>query len=277
MLDLALSAFILFFLALGVRRPFLWVLAYLYVDIVSPQKLSFGMLANIQLSLLVFVLAVIGWAFFDNKQGTRVSMRQLLMVALLIYCGISTQTAEFPTYAADKWSWVWKALVFAIFLPFTLRTRLRIEAAALVMVLAAGSIMISGAIKTLTGGGGYGTLHFFINDNTGLFEGSTLSCEAIAIIPLVLWLSKYGTIFPPDSRVKLYGIGLVVSALLIPIGTEARTGMLCAGLLGIMMLRSVKNRGGLSGRAASGCGGRAAAAAKHFLGPLRHHSKQPIG
>lgn len=243
MLELGLTAFIAIFLAMGMRRPFLWVLAYLYVDIVSPQKLAYGPLASIQLSLIVFVLAVVGWLFFDNKRDVRISMRQVLMVVLLIYCGMTTQSADFPAAAAEKWSWVWKALIFAIFLPFTLRTHLRLEAAALVMVLAAGSIAISGALKTLAGGGGYGTLHFFINDNTGLFEGSTLSCVAIAIIPLILWLSKYGTIFPADKRTRLFGLALVFSCLLIPIGTEARTGLLCAALLGVMMLRSVKNRG----------------------------------
>ena len=41
MLDLALTAFALVLLALGLRRPFLWVLAYLYVDIVAPQKISY--------------------------------------------------------------------------------------------------------------------------------------------------------------------------------------------------------------------------------------------
>ena len=243
MVELALIGFIAFFLGLGLRRPFLWVLLYLYVDIVSPQKMAYNFLNTIPLSMIVIVVAALGWMFLDNKENTRVSMRQVLMALLLLYCGISTQSAEFPTFAADKWSWVWKSLIFAIFLPFTLRTRLRIEAAVLVMVLAAGSIMMSGAMKTLTGGGGYGTLKFFVNDNTGLFEGSTLSCVAIAVIPLVLWLAKYGTIFPPDSKVRVFAAGLVFSALLIPIGTETRTGLLCAGLLGIMMLRSVQNRG----------------------------------
>ena len=124
-----------------------------------------------------------------------------------------------------------QSLVFAVFLPLTLRTRLRIESAALVMVLSAGALIIDGAIKTLAGGGGYGALKFFINDNTGLYEGSTLACVSIAIIPLALWLAKDGTIFPANSRTRLFAYALVFAALLIPVGTEARTGLLCACLL----------------------------------------------
>lgn len=137
---------------------------------------------------------------------------------------------------------MWKALVFAMFLPLTLRTRLRLEAAALVMVLSVATIIISGAMKTLVSGGGHGTLHLLVNDNTGLYEGSIISCVSVAIIPLVLWLGKYGTIYPNDKRVKLFVTALIFACLLIPIGTEARTGLVSAAVLAILLLRTVKNK-----------------------------------
>ncbi len=242
MLDLALTGFLALLLALGLRRPFLWVLAYLYVDILAPQKISWFLLASIPISLIIFVAAFGGWLVADSKQGSRFTLRQGLMLMLLAWCGFTTLGADFPAEATEKWSWVWKALVFAIFLPLTLRTRLRIEAAALVMVLSAGAIIIAGGIKTALGGGGYGALHLFVNDNTGLYEGSILSCIAIAIIPLVIWLARHGTVFPPDRRVRLFAAALVFACLLIPVGTQARTGLICIALLGVLSLRSVKRR-----------------------------------
>jgi len=242
MFDLALTGFLAAFLLLGVRRPFLWVLAYLYVDIVSPQRISYGLLTTVPISLITFCLALFGWFFLDKKEGTRLNFRQGLILVLLVYCGLTTTGADFPEFAQYKWSWVWKALVFAMFLPLTLRTRLRLEAAALVMVLSVATIIIGGAIKTLFTGGGYGELHLLVNDNTGLFEGSIISCVAVAIIPLVLWLNRHGTIFPPDAKVKLFTAALVFACLLIPVGTQARTGLVCAVLLAVLMLRSVKNK-----------------------------------
>jgi O-antigen ligase len=137
---------------------------------------------------------------------------------------------------------VWKALLFAMFLPMTLTTRLRIEAATLVMTLTVGAIVISGAIKTLAGGGGYGTLRLFVNDNSGLYEGSIISAVAVSIIPLIFWLMKHSTIFPSDWRVKVYGLALAFACVLIPVGTQARTGLLCVALLMVMALRTVKRR-----------------------------------
>jgi len=242
MFELALAGFLAALLGLGLRRPFVWVLAYIYVDIVAPQKISWLLLKAVPVSLIVFIAAFGGWLVLDRKDGTRFSLRQGLMLALLVYCGMTTVTADFPDSAWDKWDWVWKALVFAIFLPLTLRTRLRIEATALVMVLSAGALIISAGIKTIISGGGYGTLKSFVSDNTGLYEGSTLSMAAIAMIPLIVWVARHGTIYRPDWRVKLFALALGFACVLVPIGTQTRTGLLCMGLLAILSLRSVKRR-----------------------------------
>ena len=205
MLDLLLAAFVGGLLLLGLRRPFIWVLAYVYIDIVAPQKISWFLLKSVPISLILFVAAFGGWMIADSKQGSRFTFRQMLILCLLFICGMTTLTADYPVEAALKWEWVWKSLVFAIFLPLTLRTRLRIEAAALFMVLSAGAIIISAGVKTvLSGGGGYGSLQSFVSDNTGLYEGSTISMVAIAIIPLVLWLARHGTVFARGWMVTLF-------------------------------------------------------------------------
>ncbi|HEY6814213.1 MAG TPA: DUF5935 domain-containing protein, partial [Croceibacterium sp.] len=197
---------------------------------------------SLPVSLIAFVAAFAGWLLLDSKQGSRFTFRQGLILALLGYCGITTLGAAFPEAAWTKWDWVWKALVFAAFLPLTLRTRLRIEAAALIMVLSIGPIIINGGLKTVFGGGGYGTLSLLVRENAGLYEGSILSTAAIATIPLVLWLARHGTVFRPDWMVRLFAAGLIFACLLIPIGTSARTGLVAAAVLGALMLRSVRHK-----------------------------------
>ena len=242
MRDLAFIGFLLALFGMGLRRPFLLVLAYVYIDIVSPQQLTYLLLNSIPISLIAVLLAVGGWLIFDDKRDTRVAPRQLLLLVLLIYCGITTRGADFPVEALQKWDWVWKALAFAIFLPLTLRTRLRIEALLLFMMLSAASIIIVGGIKTIFSGGGYGELNLMVSNNSGLYEGSTISTVAVAIIPIILWLARHGTIFVPDWRVRLFAYALVFACLLIPVGTSTRTGLLCIGLLALLMLRATRRR-----------------------------------
>lgn len=242
MRDIGLILFLLAFIAVGFRRPFLLVLAYCYVDIVAPQRLSYYLVNSIPVSLIVFCLAVGMWLITDDKKVIRYSTRQFLIVILLIYCGITTQLADFPIEAAAKWSWVWKALLWAAFLPLTLTTRLRIEALATTMILCASSIAITGGIKTLAGGGGYGTLALLVQDNSGLYEGSIMSCVAVAIIPIILYLSRFSTIFPPDWRSKTFAYALCFACLMIPIGTQARTGLVCIIMLIILAMRFTQRR-----------------------------------
>jgi len=188
MLDIAFVIFIGFLLGMGLKRPFFWVLTYIYIDIVAPQKISWGFLTSLPVSLVAFVAAFAGWLFFDTKHGSRFTLRQAMILVLLAYCGWTTLNAQYPVEALTKWDWVWKALLFAAFLPLTLRTRLRIEAAALIMCLAVGTIIIDGGLKTVAGGGGYGELALLVRNNTGLYEGSILSSAAFAMVPLALWL-----------------------------------------------------------------------------------------
>ncbi|WBY09561.1 putative O-glycosylation ligase, exosortase A system-associated [Sphingomonas sp. 7/4-4] len=242
MRDLAFIAFLAALLATGFRRPFLFVLAYAYIDIVSPQRLTYLLLNSVPISMLAVALAVAGWLAFDDKKDVRVAPRQFLIVLLLGYCLYTTLHADFPIEAKDKWEWVWKALAFAAFLPLTLRTRLRIESLLLFMVLSAASIIIVGGIKTVGSGGGYGELNLMVTNNSGLYEGSTISTVAIAIIPLIVWFTRHGTIFAPDWKVKTFSYALIFACLLIPVGTSTRTGLLCIGLLALLMIRDTKRK-----------------------------------
>ncbi len=242
MRDAFFAVFLLIILFLGVRRPFLFILTYCYVDIVAPQRIGYALLSKVPLSLIVFGIAILSWLIADKKRGVRFDQLQIALALLLVYCGFTTIYADFHVEALEKWDWVWKALVWSIFLPLTLTTRLRLEALALTMVLAAGTLAIDGGLKTLLGGGGYGQLQLIISDNSGLFEGSIFSTVAIALIPLIIWLARHGTVFKPSPPVWLFAIGLIGCCLLIPIGTQARTGLLCAVLLVLLGLRESRHR-----------------------------------
>jgi probable O-glycosylation ligase (exosortase A-associated) len=242
MLDLAFLAFIGYVLVLGIRRPFLWVLLYVYIDILAPQRIGYSIIASLPVSLIAFAAAFGGWLALDRKQGARFTIRQGLMLALLVYCWWTTGNADFPAEAATKWDWVWKALLFAIFLPLTLTTRARIEGLALILTLSVATIVIGSGMKTVLGGGGYENLKFFVNDNSGIYESSTLATVAIGLIPMIWWFVRHGTVFRPHWAVTAFAAALTFACLLVPIGTEARTGLLCIAALGVLMLRYTRHR-----------------------------------
>ena len=242
MRDLFLISFLIGLITLGFRRPFLLVCAYIYVDIVSPQRLSYYLLSSVPVSLIVFTAAFLGWAISDDKSFTKPTPRQLIMIALLLLCAYTTVRADFPDAALEKWDWVWKALVFAIFMPMTLYTRVRIEGVLLFMLLSLSSIAVVGGAKTMAGGGGYGTLNLMVANNSGLYESSTISAFAVCVIPLILYMSRHSTIVAPTIASRLYWYALAFACLLIPIGTQTRTGLLCIALMAMLELRAARRR-----------------------------------
>ena len=242
MLGFVFLAFVGFVAALGLRRPFLWVMLYIYIDIIAPQRIAWGLIQNISISFLAFLLAFGGYVVLDRKEYIAFSWRQGLLALLRVYCFWTTCNAEFAADAQTKWEWVWKALFFAIFLPFTLTTRARLEAMGLTMVLSVGMIVIATGMKVVLGGGGYGQLNFFVDDNSGIYESSTLATVAIALIPMIWWFTRFGTVFKPHWTVSAFAVALIFACLLIPIGTEARTGLVCIAALAVLMLRYTERR-----------------------------------
>src|SRR3546814_3157294 len=74
--DLAFVGFLAALIAAGFRKPFLFILVYVYIDVVSPQRLSYFLLNAVPISLIAVVLAVAGWAVADDKRDVRLAPRQ---------------------------------------------------------------------------------------------------------------------------------------------------------------------------------------------------------
>lgn len=59
---------------------------------------------------------------------------------------------------------------------------------------------------------------------------------------MIWWFTRFGTIFRPHWTVTVFAAALTFACFLVPIGTEARTGLLCIAVLAVMALRYVKQR-----------------------------------
>ncbi len=236
MRDLVLICFIAAFVLASFRRPYFMALAYIWVDFLQPQKLTYWFLNGAPVALITALGAVAFYIFLDEKQRMRLSPVQGLIIFLVFLATLNTfGWAVLYDHAYAKWDWVWKGLLFSVFLPFVLTTRRRVEAAAFVMILSTAAITISGGIKTLMGGGGYGAVSFLVVSNTGLYEGSTLATVSLAFIPLTLWLYRRNTIMKRSPLTLLATAGIIFSMTLVTVGAEARTGLVAGAVLIVLL------------------------------------------
>lgn len=224
-------------------RPWLMTFTYLYTDLIQPQRLSYYLFQGVPLSLIIAIASIL---FFigDRKKNLRFNGIQALMLLWVAWFTFTSSRAIIQDAQVwFKWNSAWKAVIFGgLFLPLVLATRRRIEAALCLTVLCVGLVSVSGGMKTLAGGGGYRELKMIVDVNKGLYESSTIGTVAIAIVPLTLYLYKHSSLVGRNIWTKLIVIGMCFSSILIVIGTEARTGLVCIAVLAAMYFVKSKRK-----------------------------------
>lgn len=229
-------AYILF---VGFSYPFIAVLGYVWIDIVKPQGLVYSMINGLPVALIAASIALGSYILSKEKKNipsvAMVTMLSLFAAWMTLTAAIADQGIQPWT----KWDWAFKVVVFSIFVPFVIRSRMHIEAFLLTMIFSVSTIACSGGIKAAMGGGGYGVLALMGGSNTGLAEGSTLAAVCIMLLPLMHYVYNHSIIFPDNKWFKLLILGTAVINIFAVVGTAARTGVVAgAVLIALYVIRS---------------------------------------
>lgn len=229
-------------LVLGFNASFIFVMAYVWVDIFTPQHIAFSVISSVPVSLILGLCVFI--AFLRLPKDSFVKARGITWVTLLfgIWMTLTLMWAEVPGPALSKWDWAFKSVMFSVLVPFFLRSRVHIEAMLWTIVISGIAHCIPFGIKVLLSGGGYGKPLGLIMGNSGYGEGSTLAMVSICLIPMCLYLFKHQTLLPNPRVARAMLGGFIAVALLTSIGTYARTGLVSIGVLGLLLIMRSKNK-----------------------------------
>jgi probable O-glycosylation ligase (exosortase A-associated) len=253
MQSLILAAVFAALMLAGFSAAFAAALGFIWVDIVRPQHLAWSIINDAPLSFIAAVATVGLFLIRDKKAPPKFSPIVLLIILFGIWVTLTAAMSDFPTQAWGKWDWASKVLMFAVLIPYIFRSRVQIEAFLLVMVFSASTILFSAGVKTILGGGGYGTLAVMGTGNTGLSESSTLAVVSVMLIPLIMFLMRHTVIFPRNLMTKGLFLGIIVIALATVVGTTARTGIIAVGVMCLIsMLQSKKKMWWIAGLALAG-------------------------
>jgi probable O-glycosylation ligase (exosortase A-associated) len=230
--------FFVFALIIGVRAPFVAALVYLWVDLIAPQSVAYGFIEAMPLAMISGVCSFAFYFLFDKKERVHLGFQWMCLALLLVWVTITTAfIAELPEYAWIKWGWASKTLLFACFMPFVFRSRVRLEALLLTIATCVGVIAISLAVKTLAGGAAYGSTHIWGGVNgTALGESSSFALVAASMIPFIFVLARHSLFLPGGKKMKWIAYGTIALFIIGIVGSYARTGVICLGLLGIIVL-----------------------------------------
>lgn len=232
-----------FFMAAGLLSPFVWSLAYVWVDTLLPHKLSYSLLTDVPVAFIMGAGAVLSYILMDRKNLPRLSVVHVLCMILAVWITLTETWAVSPVAAWIKWDPSFKTLVFTCFIPFVFRSRVQIEAFVLVMMFSMAAHLLPWGIKTLLSGGGYQlSLGLLGSNSTMLAESSSVAAVATMCVPIWWWMRSHSLLIPwPRIRTLLAG-SMTVLYLVANVGTFARTGLIGLGLLGGGMLLRTKRK-----------------------------------
>ena len=238
---------------MGFSAAFAAALGFIWVDIVKPQNLAYSIISGQPLSFYAAAVTLALFAATDRKSPPRFGAILILLALFALWVTLTTSLSAFQASAWNKWDWVFKVLIFAVLIPYIFRSRVQIEAFILVFIFAASTIFFSAGVKTMLGGGGYGTLAIMGSGNVGLGESSTLAMVCVMLVPLIIFIMRHTLFFPKNLLTKGFFTGLIVAALATVVGTSARTGIIAMGVLCMLYaLRSRKKLWWIAGAAVAG-------------------------
>ncbi|MBN8926946.1 MAG: putative O-glycosylation ligase, exosortase A system-associated [Rhodospirillales bacterium] len=184
--------------------------------------------------------AVAGYILLDRRNPPRVTACCLLQLAMAAWVTLSILWAEMPEQAWSKWDWAFKVILFSAFIPFSIRSRVHIEAFAQVYVIALAANFVPFGLKTILGGGGYGTNLGLVSGNSGLAEGGLLSTACLMAVPLALFLGRHTQLLPRYTPITLGYLAVALLAVATAVGTYERSALV--GLLALGATMFVRSR-----------------------------------
>jgi putative inorganic carbon (hco3(-)) transporter len=219
MRDVVLTAMLVAGIIAAIRRPWLGVILWAWVSLMTPHRLTWGFAYSLpwaQLSVFAtFLGMILHWR--EVKMYWRAPV--VLLVVFTLWQCITYQFSFYPDWSYDIWTKVLKINFMILVTIALLHTRQHVEALVWTIVASLGFYGVKGGIFTILSGGA----HLVFGPASSFIEGNNeLALAIIMVIPLMYYLRHV-------SRNKLVRHGLVAAMLLsvfAALGTHSRGGLL---------------------------------------------------
>lgn len=235
MRDIALTLLVAGLLPFILARPQLGLLAWHWISLMSPHRLTFGFAYSLPFAAVVGGTTLVGLALSREPKRLPLSAPLATLVVYLGWMALTSATALSPEEAWEGWRQFAKIVLFLLATAAAMQSRERITALVWVSTMSIGFYGIKGGLYTLrTAGGGMvlGPDGSFISGNTEIALALTMT------VPLLWWLYQQ-TDRKWIRRGLLAAAGLTAIAV---IGSYSRGGFLAIAAMSAFMWLKGRNK-----------------------------------
>lgn len=187
--DVILTVVVLGLLPVCFFRPWIGVLAWAWIGLMNPHRLTFGFATAIPFAQMIAIPTLAGVLLVRDKERRRIPwVRETwLLLTLWVVYTLTTVVALYKDEAWLQWDKVSKILLFTFIVLLFFQTRERLRYLLLVAALSIGFYGLKGGIWSIATGGVYQVLgpeDSFIGENTAI--GLALNM----VLPFLLYLAR---------------------------------------------------------------------------------------
>lgn len=223
------------------RRPAIGVMAFTWLSLMNPHRLTYGAAYNFPFAALVGGVTLL--AMFTKADPKKLPMTPITVVLLIFMAWMSFTTlfAYEPVRANGEWIRVMKTLFFVLVSMAVLNTEKDIKQYAWVVALSLGFYGFKGGLFTIMTGG---TSRVIGPTDTYISDNNDLALALLATVPLIWYLTlqakqkwlrlglgglallTVASVLGSYSRGALLGGGAMLFMLWLKSGNKLRTGLM---------------------------------------------------
>ncbi|WP_417459660.1 putative O-glycosylation ligase, exosortase A system-associated [Kordiimonas sp.] len=228
----AIVALLLFmWMPIVIFKPFIGILLWDWISHMNPHKQTYGFAMFFPFLDFVAALTIGGLLISKDKKSLPAHPIVAIILIYFIWVTFTTIVGFEPGYSFEKYTYVFKVLLFAFVAMMVMQSPNRLRAFVFVMAASLAYIGVKGGLFTiLTGGSGR------VQGAGGMMDDNNQLAMAMAML---LPLSMYFVQHPPLKILKWPFAGATFAIMLSIVGTQSRGGFVAlAAVMGMLLLQS---------------------------------------
>lgn len=227
MRDIALTAFILVGLVFALKRPWLGVVLWTWVSLMTPHRMTFGFAYNLPYAQIIAGFFVLSLFVVRGNYSLPWRSPTILLILFVLWMGLTTAFAIFPGESFDQFWKIIKIQIFTLAAMAVIRSKEEISAYVAVNAASIGFFGVKGGLFTLVSGG-----DSRVWGAGGFIEGNNeVGLAMIMVIPLIYYFFLQAT--RAWQRWALLGTMLLTGVSVL--GTHSRGALLGLACMGVLL------------------------------------------
>jgi putative inorganic carbon (hco3(-)) transporter len=210
-------------------RPHIGVLMWVWISMMNPHRLTFGIAYQFPFALIIAIATLIGLLLTKERNRLPMTPITVLMLAFMVWMSFTSLFAlQPPDVVYASWSQVFKTQLMLFVAMMLIRGRKQIDQLIWAIVLSVGFFGVKGGIWTVTSGGEnkvWGPPGSFIEGN------NELGLAVAMLIPLMYYLAE-----STSKKWLRYAMWFAIAACAFSIlGSHSRGAFIAIGVAALFL------------------------------------------